>query len=44
MEHFETELLPEILSVDIKWVRYVDDVFAVIPCNLDIDKFFRILR
>ena len=44
MEFFETELLPEILNFDVTWVRYVDDIFAVVPCSLDIDQFLESLN
>ena len=39
MENFETELLPNITNFSIKWFRYVDDIFAVVPANLDVNNF-----
>ena len=38
MEYLESELLPTIS--DIKWFRYVDDIFLIWPDNLDFDTFF----
>ena len=42
MEYFETELLPRIS--DIKWLRYVDDIFLVWPRNLNFDIFYNNLN
>ena len=39
MEFFETKLLPSIVDFDLVWYRYVDDVFAVMPDNIDVDEF-----
>ena len=37
-----SELLPTIS--DIKWLRYVDDIFLIWPDNLDFDTFFHRLN
>ena len=39
MEYFEKHLLPSIVDFEINWFRYVDDVFAIIPNNVNIDVF-----
>ena len=39
MECFEKELLPNIVSFTMTWQRYVDDIFAIVPHNLDINNF-----
>ena len=44
MEYFESELLPRILDNNITWLRYVDDVFAVVPCSFDIQNFLESLN
>ena len=37
MEYYETRIANSILPDNIFWVRYVDDIFAVIKRNIDID-------
>ena len=44
MEYFEKQLLPFIVDFEIIWFRYVDDVFAVIPNNLNLDAFVNSLN
>ena len=44
MEFFESELLPDIIDFEIKWLRYVDDIFAVIADSLNIDDFLSMLN
>ena len=44
MEYFETDFLPRILNCDITWIRYVDDIFAVVPCSFNIDNFLELLN
>ena len=45
MEFFELDLLfPLLERYNIVWYRYVDDVFAVIPSNLDVDNFLGLLN
>ena len=39
MEFFERYLLPFIVNFELVWLRYVDDVFAVLPDNIDLDNF-----
>ena len=39
MEYFEQFLLPSIVDFNIVWYRYVDDVFAVLPGDIDIGRF-----
>ena len=39
MEYFENFLLPSIVDFNIVWYRYVDDVFAVLPGDIDIGRF-----
>ena len=39
MEYFERYLLPSIVNFELVWLRYVDDVFAVLPDNIDLDNF-----
>ena len=40
MEFFERYLLPSIVNFELVWLRYVDDVFAVLPDNIDLDNYF----
>ena len=45
MEYFESELLPNILDINIPWLRYVDDVFSFCSLNdEDFNNFFRRLN
>ena len=45
MEFFETKLLPNIINnFSLTWYRYVDDVFAVLPDNIDLDAFLNSLN
>ena len=44
MEYFEKHLLPSIVDFVINWFRYVDDVFAIIPNNVNIDAFHNFLN
>ena len=44
MEYFEKHLLPSIVDFEIIWFRYVDDVFAIIPNNVNIDAFLNSLN
>ena len=37
MELFEIRFLPLILPADYTWIRYVDDIFAVLPSEFDLD-------
>ena len=41
MEMFESELLPTISPAPVAWFRYVDDILAVWPDDLNFDEFFR---
>ena len=38
MEYFESELLSTISNI--KWLRYVDDIFLVWPDHLNFQEFF----
>ena len=38
------ELLPNIIGFDIEWIRYVDDIFAILPTSVDIEDFLRNLH
>ena len=42
MEYFETQLVTSI--TDIKWLRYVDDIFTIWPENKNFDEFFQLLN
>ena len=45
MEYFESVLLPTIIDTsNIVWFRYVDDVFAVLPNDIDIGLFLNSLN
>ena len=44
MEFFERYLLPSIVNFELVWLRYVDDVFAVLPDNIDLDNFLASLN
>ena len=44
MEFFETKLLKNILPINARWFRYVDDILCIWPDNLDIDSFLNILN
>ena len=44
MEYFEKYLLPSIVNFDIILFRYVDDVFAFIPNNVNLDVFLNSLN
>ena len=44
MEFFERYLLPFIVNFELVWLRYVDDVFAVLPDNIDLDNFLTSLN
>ena len=39
MEFFETKFLINILPHNAKWLRYVDDVLCLWPCNENLDSF-----
>ena len=39
MEFFERYLLPSIVNFEVVWLRYVDDVFAVLHDDIDLDNF-----
>ena len=42
MEYFESELVPKILNI--KWLRYVDDIFLIWPHGKSFDDFFEKLN
>jgi hypothetical protein len=44
MEFFEKELLPSIVDFDIIWYRYVDDIFAIVPDNINVQMFLQKLN
>ena len=44
MEYFESELLPSIITNDFTWHRYVDDVFALVPNDIDLNQFLQRLN
>ena len=44
MEFFERYLLPFIVNFELVWLRYVDDVFAVLSDNIDLDNFLTSLN
>ena len=44
MEFFERYLLPSIVNFELVWLRYVDDVFAVLLDNIDLDNFLASLN
>ena len=44
MEHFERDLLQTVVDFEFTWFRYVDDVFAVVPDNLELEPFLRRLN
>ena len=37
-------LLPYIVKFELVWLRYVDDVFAALPDNIDLDNFLASLK
>ena len=44
MEFLERYLLPSIINFEFVWLRYVDDVFAVLPDDIDLDNFLASLN
>ena len=44
MEFFERYLLPSIVNFELVWLRYVDDVFAVLNDDIDLDHFLTSLN
>ena len=44
MEFFVRYLLPSIVNFELVWLRYVDDVFAVLPDDIDLDNFLASLN
>ena len=38
-EYFKKEWLPSMVDFDFEWYRYVDDIFAILPDNLNIQDF-----
>ena len=44
MEFFERYLLPSIGNFKLVWLRYVNDVFAVLPDIIDLDNFLASLN
>ena len=44
MEFFERYLLPSIVIFGFVWLGYVDDVFAVLPDNIDSENFLASLK
>lgn len=39
MEFFEKYLLPNVIDFECTWFRYVDDIFAIIPNQVNLDMF-----
>ena len=44
MEYFESELLPTIITNRFTWFRYVDDVFCLVPNEIDLNNFLQRLN
>ena len=44
MEFFESELLPSLPHVPLLWLRYVDDVFAVVERDFPLEEFLQNLN
>ena len=44
MEYIGNHLLPSIVDFEIICFRYVDDVFAIIPNNVNLDAFLNSLN
>ena len=39
MEYLESRLLPSVSESIIEWCRYADDIFAIVPDNLNMNEF-----